>query len=496
MKKLLSIMVLLLIFIPISAKADIGAPELKPYEIIVLNPEGTDMYDYDGKYTTIGKVAYNTKCKIFYEDLKKGELYLEANCEGYKEEFFIKSSSDIKLISNNHEYKGSNNDIYNFYATGDIKLYIDEYLQSGYNGQVIPKGTDFVAHEATSELWYYYESGSTKGYFYIYQRGDEENLNILRKYDNKIMINDIQYVYKNAYGNEEVNITITNFIELHSEYLAPYYTGSLFDRYKVNYNGVECWIEKSDLSTHEPQELLVKDISGIEIYDKEFKNKMPNIQLESNKKYNVEYIYNKTVYNNDDDENWYSYAYTDVNGTYYWVKTYDSSTDSSYAILEKKAISDESTEKIKRTTNKTTRKITEENDDKTIEPVQEVEENQTIGKFYNLRTNIVVGILAAVLLSICGVITLVIIKRKKEKQTLNEVTYVEQTTNQTVPEFTSSLEQNVIQNNNINDTNQTPTNNQQILNQDAANINNNIQTEQLSSQNIVENTENSKKISG
>ena len=46
MKKF-KVLLISLLLLPCMVKADMGAPEMKPYEMVVTNPEGIDYYDTD-----------------------------------------------------------------------------------------------------------------------------------------------------------------------------------------------------------------------------------------------------------------------------------------------------------------------------------------------------------------------------------------------------------------------------------------------------------------
>ena len=80
MKKFLKLFVLLLLVIPFSVYADMGAPEIKPYEVIVTNPNGIDYYDNINDLNVKGHLNYNDKVTIEYESstsvqISMGESY-------------------------------------------------------------------------------------------------------------------------------------------------------------------------------------------------------------------------------------------------------------------------------------------------------------------------------------------------------------------------------------------------------------------------------------
>ena len=66
MKKFKMLLISLLL-LPCMVKADMGAPEMKPYEMVVTNPEGIDYYDTDESTTPAGHIDKDSKFTVEYE---------------------------------------------------------------------------------------------------------------------------------------------------------------------------------------------------------------------------------------------------------------------------------------------------------------------------------------------------------------------------------------------------------------------------------------------
>ena len=95
MKKILSIIIFVLFMFPAVVKADMGAPEIKPYEMVVIAPEGIDYYDYN--HEKKGHLDIDTKFKVTFEydgeyeisvlNDERGTIYTTEGAALVKEEF-------------------------------------------------------------------------------------------------------------------------------------------------------------------------------------------------------------------------------------------------------------------------------------------------------------------------------------------------------------------------------------------------------------------------
>ena len=95
MKKFLKLFVLLILVIPFSVYADMGAPEIKPYEVIVTNPNGIDYYDNINDLNVKGHLNYNDKVTIEYESRNSVQISIG---ESY---YYLKSVDGLVAVKDN-----------------------------------------------------------------------------------------------------------------------------------------------------------------------------------------------------------------------------------------------------------------------------------------------------------------------------------------------------------------------------------------------------------
>lgn len=92
MKKLLKILLLIVLIIPVIAKADMGAPEIIQYTAIVVKEGGVDYYSYsEGGLKVGGHLDKDTTVNVQFESIRDGETYLYS-CKDDNNCFFVKST--------------------------------------------------------------------------------------------------------------------------------------------------------------------------------------------------------------------------------------------------------------------------------------------------------------------------------------------------------------------------------------------------------------------
>ena len=95
MKKFLKLFVLLLLVIPFSVYADMGAPEIRPYEVIVTNPNGIDYYDNTTNYNVKGHLNYNDIVTIQYESSYSVQILINGSY------YQLKSTDGLVAVKDN-----------------------------------------------------------------------------------------------------------------------------------------------------------------------------------------------------------------------------------------------------------------------------------------------------------------------------------------------------------------------------------------------------------
>lgn len=95
MKKLLKVLLLIVLIIPVIAKADMGAPEIIEYEAVVVKEGGVDYYWYEGnEYQVSGHLDKETKVRVFFDSINDGITYLYA-CKNDDEPCFYVKAIDV-----------------------------------------------------------------------------------------------------------------------------------------------------------------------------------------------------------------------------------------------------------------------------------------------------------------------------------------------------------------------------------------------------------------
>lgn len=146
MKKLFYLMILSILIIPISVKADMGAPAIKTYKATPVSKEGATLYSgiYEENPEAVGKIEYNEVVTVTSETKINGKVYADA-CNK-KEVCGSVLLSDLKLSSKTNDLSE-----YNLKYVGRIfsDKAIEIYEYPGYIykklGKSIPSGTVFLA---------------------------------------------------------------------------------------------------------------------------------------------------------------------------------------------------------------------------------------------------------------------------------------------------------------------------------------------------------------
>lgn len=77
MKKIFKLFLLFILFIPCVIKADMGSPILRPYQMVVINPNGLDCYDYNNVF--VAHLNKNDVFTVVYEYDKKYSINFSNN---------------------------------------------------------------------------------------------------------------------------------------------------------------------------------------------------------------------------------------------------------------------------------------------------------------------------------------------------------------------------------------------------------------------------------
>ena len=167
MKKIFSIILLTILLIPVTVKADMGAPEVLNYTAIVIRDTGVDFYSEVGKEPKkAGHLDKDEKVEVQYELTDDGVTYLFA-CQEDAECFYVDSSY---VLPENKEVSPDHKGVYKYSEPVEFFINADEVevrkgpsisyesvgkLVKGYKGK-----TSYIA----SSHYIYVETDKIKGW--------------------------------------------------------------------------------------------------------------------------------------------------------------------------------------------------------------------------------------------------------------------------------------------------------------------------------------------
>ena len=99
MKKIISLLIIMVFFIPSVVKADMGAPVIEPYKLIVTAPEGIDYYYRTGGTDTKKHLNYNDIFEVEYEYKDNGSYVYSIIVEKDVYDTYITSLDGTALVT-------------------------------------------------------------------------------------------------------------------------------------------------------------------------------------------------------------------------------------------------------------------------------------------------------------------------------------------------------------------------------------------------------------
>lgn len=251
MKKIyLIILSLLMLIIPTIIKADMAAPTLTTYKMIVTNPNGIKI---DEKLT----IPYGTEVYAQTPHILQGTKYFIII---YNEKSYNVKIEDLQLVSNSLDDKefSKNNTKKYIYKEGAYLYKGPSTLFEKVDGNIeIPIGT-IVNSSYEDDLWCYVTYNGINGWLHNKSGGASLDKNIV---DAVLDINDknsyyIKYYYpikniklSSTVGKEiEIGDTIDAFTKLDYEYLLVDGSNEVGNYIYTNYNGTKGYISTKNLS--------------------------------------------------------------------------------------------------------------------------------------------------------------------------------------------------------------------------------------------------------
>ena len=403
MKKVFSLIVALLLFVPILAKADLGAPEIRKYEAIVVKEGGIDYYKYNSKdkLEVAGHLDKDTKIIIVYEMYQNGTTYLEFQRDenDYGSLTYVKSSDVIpaeKEVSNK--------------ASGVDKLEKSvDIMVNAKDGVPVRKGPseiyDIVGtlKDGTKGIYKYYIEDSA--YIYVDMDGvsgwvNIENGAILENYGDYVVAVPI----KLSCGTVPVGTVLKDV------FFTDIWTGQSL----IKYN--DC--EEMWNSFKKPNLLQLNKVKyaellkNAELYDKP--DGKVSMKLD---KGTVVKILSDTFYGEDFDEQYGNdgafnfYIFVEYKGNQYWLKE-DCEEEELFKEVEKPA--DEPEEDPEE------EKKEEEEEDKPSKKKKDKDDDEDDEEMLDSKTIIIICVVAGVAFALGALMTIILVNKRKKQNVVKE----------------------------------------------------------------------------
>lgn len=236
LKSLLAILVALCLVVPLSAHADMSAPSFKPYEMQVINPNGVEYYEYDGKVK--GTIPKDTIVTISYESTDdNGEAYYSISFKKDAKKSVngrLKNLNGLVLIKDSLSIEEAKNDHYFSKAKTKKKALV--YKEGGVSLRKGPASAypEIAKIEKGTKLEYEYSLGSEgDSTSYIYVETDKGN-GWLKVLDGEVLVeNDSTYIFRKD------KVTTNGTIPANTVITPEYRTDPWTDAALFTYNGIE-----------------------------------------------------------------------------------------------------------------------------------------------------------------------------------------------------------------------------------------------------------------
>lgn len=166
MKNLKYLLICLLLF-PVIVKADMGAPEVRPYELVVIDPDGVDYYPDETATSPSGHIDKDEVVEVTYEydgayhiTLKNNDYGVLKSSEGTA---LVKDEVDPTKEQDDYIFKLDKEKVAIVYAKEGIDLY--KGPSSIYDKVThVKKGTKLKYYYKTSDTHIYTEYNGKKGW--------------------------------------------------------------------------------------------------------------------------------------------------------------------------------------------------------------------------------------------------------------------------------------------------------------------------------------------
>lgn len=402
MKKIFSLIVALLLFVPIFAKADLGAPEIRKYEAIVVKDGGVDYYKYNskGKMELAGHLEKDTKIIIVYEMYQNGTTYLEFQRDesDYGSLTYVKLGDVVpadKEVTNKSE------------GVGKLEKSVD-IIVNAKDGVPVRKGPSEsyevvgTLENGTKGLYKYYIEDSA--YIYVDINGisgwvNVENGAILENYGDYV----VSVPIKLSCGTVPVGTVLKDV------FFTDIWTGKSL----IKYNDCE---ELWD-SFKKPNLIKLNKVKYVELLkNAELYDKPKGKSSEKLEKGTVLKVLSDTFYGEDFDEQvgnegaYNFYVFVEYKGNQYWLKE-DCEEDELFKEVEKPA--DEPEEEPEEDPK-------EDEEDKPSKKKKDKDDDEDEDEMLDSRTIVIICVVAGVAFALGALMTIILVNKRKKQNVVKE----------------------------------------------------------------------------
>ncbi|MBR1817770.1 MAG: hypothetical protein IJ772_02870 [Bacilli bacterium] len=375
MKKILKSLILLILICPLFVKADMGAPQVRQYEIVVIKEGGIDYYQDPDYQKVAGHLNKEETAKVVMEYNDITNIEIENKYYYIKREGVIAKESEVTPSSSG--------------VKKQVK--IKSAIVNNKNGVEVKKGPASMYEIIgtipynTELTWQYYIDNEGMTDIYIEKDGLKGWVNILQA---QVLIeNDNTYLITSDI-NTECGIIPANKA-LRATYKTDMWSGKTFFNYK------NCTIEKETRGTEIafiPEQLPTnKTFVDTTIYEnKDFSGKVIATIPKNEEFIEIAYV--------SDREYRYATLFIKYQEYYGWIKVGEEGFDST----DKRVSSEEVIKEL----------ILEEKEEETIKetPVQEEKKEEP-----NTKDTIIMAVIAGFGLAIASLGLIILVNNKKKK---------------------------------------------------------------------------------
>ena len=231
MKFIKKLLVLLIICVPCFVKADMGAPMLREFEIVVVNPNGVDYEPYQFSDVSDPHLAKDQVVVVDSEYDGKYHISVKENDGSLTSIGYISSLDGFSIVQEVVDPTKTEND--KSIIKYDTKQKAIVYNKNGVNiyqgPSKIYKTVGTIEKDVNLEYQYAIDGEGGITFIYVDYKGKKGWVDILNK--NVLIQNDIQYIFRVNYETEWCGTIPKNSISK-PEYKSDRWSGSTLFEYK------------------------------------------------------------------------------------------------------------------------------------------------------------------------------------------------------------------------------------------------------------------------